>query len=841
MVFTLYKAGSLGDGKEREQMDQLIRSLNETFQNRPENCRLIIEPKIPYQIDNIKFYKTPDAIVIKDSVICVIDIKNYYGEIIADCQLGELWKNAKGDIIQPWNSKSNPFTQATEYHELIINFLSENIFSNEKKWSKQNVFSWIVTGEASTIKINGINQRENGFFKVIPLDDFSRTLSIQGTDYKATSENIEKIIKIFEAQKVPIYEWFRVDATEIDIPSKPLVNKITFWMNSDISNNHLKALKYIQELELIQHKRQVLSCFNSSPYEKIRQESLMTLINWQDISLGAVFTDALSDSSDSIVNFSLEYLSKYGYPECFDKLHEMLNYISDHHISKVIKAITKSGHKQSGKILFEYAKKNYFKKPFEPYQNIREDYYDTIQERTKEKREKYFELREEESHIFNRVILIVKSLGETRSTDCVPWLIKIITQPTSLGFWTDDFNELDQKTDYCDIFNSACDALDKIGHTQEDLSGFLLDKLNTSPEYFQYGIIKLIGTYKVVNATSLLKPFLDHSSPNIRVITLRSLENIGSDLAFDILSEAYITKPNSYNGVQTGEALRRLNEDKFVDLIMSQVESENVKTGFKEIFLQALLSSVSEKCADTLFDLLKAKKLTSKAAWNLTFLIDNDKIFDRAMDLTYSKNPIEQYGAMWALDKHFIGNPKELVRFEKNRPRKRIRETVAYFYAQSDSKQKLFKYANDPSKDVRDEVFRYFTDKEYLGEFIFASDLRDSSENRVAVDEEYIGIELKNEILVVPKKKILKIETDTYEDQYHGLYFEVEIEDSANENMLLIPARHHFFSGSTRVSSLKTKILGDTKSTSYGNPELLNKLWLKVSKLLPKRPQNYWE
>lgn len=837
--------GSLQTSAEREQMDKIINYLEKEFKNSKENCILIIEPEIPEKIGNITINRKPDALIIKDNVFCIIEMKGYFGNIIADCGENAQWRSKEGKVIQIRGSR-NPFQQARSHRRALLIYLTD-FFSNgdtqkkgNKRWPKSNVQSWVITGEASNPEIVGIDSRKNPFFKVLPPEQLPNSLMFHSTDHKLTSTNIEKIISSFKATRVSKKEWLRSISKEYLEQTIGLIPKITQLMNTENGNNHLTALKYIQELDLTQHRPHVIKSWEKSPHPEIRQKALFMLTNWQDNMLGSIFNEALIDSSQEIVDFSLEYLSKDGYSETFDTLTSMLNTDQQSNIAKILRAITSSGHPRSCQTIYGYAKKTVFNKPFEPFRNIRENYYQSIKDGTKkEKRDEYFDMRNKETRILKLIRLIIDCLGDVQCRESVSWLTEIITSPTSIGFITDDFMELDQNTDFIDVFSSACIALEKIGFTNVDLSSFLLDKLTKSPEDFQYYIIELMGSLEITQAVPKLKPFLQDQRNRLYIITVKALVKIMSNEAFDILAEAYTFNPDSYEGIITGEALGSINRERFVDLILEQLQTKEVSTEFKRMYLQTLLGSVSLKCADTLFNYLKNNKLSEMAAWNLTFLMNNDHIFDRAMKLTQSKNPIEQSGAMWALDKHFIKNPDELERFESENAHKTVRRAVASFYSQSDSKQKLFNYAKDSDKEVRETVFRYFTDKAYFGEFFVTSDSRKKTAAKVAIEDDYLGINLNKEIVLIPKKNIIETVVSTYEEYYYGLYLEIEKPDTFIEHMLLVPRREQSVFAQARVTKLKSEINSNRSTDTIKDPTISNNLWATVKKSLPKKQQHY--
>jgi len=209
------------------------------------------------------------------------------------------------------------------------------------------------------------------------------------------------------------------------------------------------------------------------------------------------------------------------------------------------------------------------------------------------------------------------------------------------------------------------------------------------------------------------------------------------------------------------------------------------------------------------------------------------------MELTWSDDSIERSGALEALDKHFINNPDELERFETENASKRTRRTIAYYYSKSDSKHRLFKYAKDPDKDVRETVFRYISNKRYSGEFIVGSDSRRKTTSRVAIEEEYLGLNMKKEVVLIPKRNIVEVAVSTFEEYYHGLYLKIEDTDGSFENMMLVPKYKPSWFSQETIKELYSEIKPGQKENDIDNP-IITKLWKSLRRSLPKKPQQLW-
>ena len=823
-------------------MMKLVNYLEKEFAYRNENCTLIIEPAIPTIIQDQAVLRKPDALIIKDNMFCLIEMKGFHGEIIADCSRWAVWKSKEGEIIQSPGSP-NPFFQAGGHRKALIEHLLKNFILDEyapkrvkndltnlRDWLVEHIQSWVVTEEASKPTLQGINPNEFPSFRVLPLDKLPQALMFLRSIPLLSSNETRRFLESLSAVKTSKDEWYRSSLQDNIEHPIGLIPKITSWIDAEDRKNLLKALKYIRELELRQHRPHVIRCWDKSPHPEIRQEALLILIDWQDEKLGSILNEALQDDSQSIVDFSLEYLLINGFPETIATLLKMLQTGPQNAYPIVLRAITSSGHPDSCTIIYNFAKNTFFNKPFQKFQHYRQDYIHTIQlESTREKHKEFIALINEERRILGLTTLVINSLGELQCKESVPWLTEILFKPTSLGYGSDDYTELDLTTNYYSIFEAVCKSLGKMGITDNKVSSFLLDRLTTSPEYFQLCIIELLGNLGETIAVPLLLQYLKNHESRLYDVTVTALSKIGSDESFDALAEAYILNSDSYSGAMTGEALRRINRDWFVDLLLDQIKSSQVKNEVKRVYLQALLPSVTLRCADTLFPLLRNEKLSDLAAWNLSNLVAHERVFERAMELTWSKNPIEKASALWVLDKHFIENPNELERFESDNAHKQVRRAVAALYLQSKSKQKLFKYAKDLDEEVRDTVFSSFFDGKFFGEHLFVNDIRELSRCKVAVDEESLGIKLNNEVLIISKKNIAEATVTTDGEDTYGIYLVIKNVNKITERLLIVPARRFLGEEKSIVDELRTNLV-DTSSTSILDvmDDTLNKLWSKV-------------
>ena len=823
-------------------MMRLINYLEKEFTSRNESCTLIIEPAIPNTIQSRTFLTKPDALILKDNVFCLIEMKGFSGDIIADCSPRAVWKSKEGKVLQSIGSP-NPFSQAGRHRRALIEYLQDHFSFNEcapiraKKdpkrmydWLVEHIQSWVVTEEASRPILKGINPREFPSFRVLSLDRLPQALMFIRSDPLLNTQGYEKFINLLEVKKVNKNEWYRSESSGDTVQPLGLIPKISSWLDTGDKQIQLKALKYIRELELKQHRPHIVRCWSKSQFPDIRLESLLILIEWQDEKLGSFLNNGLQDRAIAIVDFSLKYLMTNGYPETVITLEKMLKSGPPEIYPGVLKAITSSGHPDSGSLVYDFAKNTLLNKPFQKFQHFRNMIKSIrLKESTKETHKELNRLISERRKVLNLTQEVINSLGDLHCKESIPWLIEILIKPTSLGFESNDYTELDNTSNYYSVFEATCKSLGKLGEIPDHVTTFLINRCASSPEDFQWCIIGLLGDLGETAALPTLLQYLKNRESRLFDVTVNALSKISSEDSFDALAETYLSNPFDYSSITIGVVLEKINRDWYINILLDQLDSEKIKNEAKRDYLQALLPVVTLRCAETLFPLLKNNKLSSLAAWNLSNLVEHKYVFTRAMKLTWSRNPIEKASAIWVLEKHFIENSNELERFETEKAHKEVRRAVAALYLSSKSKLKLYKYANDPDKEVRDHVFESFYEGTMFGEHFIVSDIRKLSRCNVAIDEESLGIRLIKEVLIISKKDIAEVSVTSDGKDTYGIYLVIQDGGNFAEQILLVPSRIFLGSGKYKVDNMRENLAIGSRPGYKEMDNILDELWSKVT------------
>ncbi len=377
----------------------------------------------------------------------------------------------------------------------------------------------------------------------------------------------------------------------------------------------------IKELELKRHITHVVRTWRDKRYGRLRLEALVILIEWQYEELGSTLNEALRDDDNQLVAFTLDYLSRFGYPETVGTLIALLENGPASIWVNVIKALVSSGAQSACIDIFKLAQKHLFNKPFKDFQHWYER-ADKVFAKHPDRAE-YEEFTRLE---LNRQALgqlcgtIISALGDLDCKECLDWLRQILEEPMSLGFESNDYAELDNiHSDYYGFFERTCTAMSITGVGDPRITQLFVKKLPTSPIDFQFCIIRTLGDLGDMSAVANLLPFIERVRDDLYDVTVSALSKLRSPEAFDKLAEHYLSDPVDDSGRWTGEALTNIDRERFESILLKGIDSR-ADPNAKQAFLQALLPVAPAKSIDTLRPLLNDKVLSYWVEWILSNL-----------------------------------------------------------------------------------------------------------------------------------------------------------------------------------------------------------------------------
>lgn len=859
MAVRIFKAGYLSSERERIQMNKLVGYLLSTFSLREnEKCDLIIEPKIPELLDGREIPRHPDALILKDNVFVLVEMKGFKGRITADCSSEGVWRNENGKSFQPPNGQ-NPFEQSAFYRDVLVNFLQERFvdldcaenwakISHEKtlEWIREHVFSLVVTDEASRPSIIGFMYGPPSFFDVVPLDKLPQKLAFlrANTQIFKPSE-LARFIESIGAEPAGD-EWYLGKLTE-QSSFVGLIPKITSWMESEKYENLSKALTYTKELELKQHVPHILNCWHNRKYPNLRKECLFLLIEWQYGQIGSVLDEALNDENPEIFRLSLEYLSKHGYIETLPTLKHLLKAGSIELQNLALKAIAatpgKSGSTSS--VILNFAKDNLFSRPFNEFQFLdqRNDNHDQTMHGVRD--ERLITLNHKRASYVRLFCTVIDSLGSLDCKASVPWIMEIVDEPTSIGFETNDYNQLNSlSSSYYRIFESACKSLGKLGIGDKNVTLLLIKKLKVSPMEYQQCIIHALGDLRDLEAESALMPFVYDSNNTLFQDAMVALSRMKSNKAFGPLVRVFLSDIHGQLGHWVEEALRDINPPALEKILLDQIGSKRNNNETKNYLLSLLVPIASIRSANILFPLLTDTELWNNASWVLWKLAENKPVHDRAMTLLRSENPLERASGISILADYFKKKLNALEEF-KTDSSVEVRQAVLGIFYECKLESKVKQFAEDPNKHIRDSVFLFFASEATLiSNCLMASDFEDIAKCEALITNELIVLQLPQKILFIQRKNVKKSQITTNGTGRFGVHIEIAEPSSTLRHMLLVPLDRYrglpeTLSSERMAQWLLSVINRSDESVEYPKTTFMDKLWKKIPEEFFAR--NAWE
>ncbi len=855
-MFQLFRAGYLSSDRERRQMTRLIGYLASEYGSRGEDekCLFIIEPSIPEIIRGREIPRYPDALILKDGMFVIVEMKEYKGEIIADCSTDSAWRSSSGEIIQPPGSQ-NPFEQASFYRDVLVEFLQTRFVDYKsapgwakvtpakmEEWVEQHVVSLIVTDEASRPSVTGFFYRQPRFFDVVPLDKLPQKIAfLRASTQLFKPSKINSFIKALGAKPTTL-DWYRGALNELS-SFVGLIPKITDWMESEEHEHISRGLRFIKELDLKQHIPHVANCWREKKYPDLRIECLYLLIEWQSSEIGKALDEALNDEDSQIFHFALDYLSKHGYIETIPSLERILK-VGSPEIQKVaLKAIAASGDKSSAATIFDFAKKNLFDQPFKEFQFWSErvkKYREKLVNRVVDK--EFAELERKKASTVSLFCTVIDALGYLDYTESIPWLMQIVDDPTSIGFEATDYSHLNSFfSSYFRVFEAACKALGSLGKGNKKITELLVGKLANAPEEYQQRIINTLGDLDDLNAESALLPFVIDRNHIFFYDATLALSKLKSEKAFDPIAKAYLHNVHDDSGHWAEEALAKINPIEFEKILLEKIKSEENDDETKIYFLSILLPIVTLESADVLFPLLANEELSGNAAWVLWKLSYDKGVRERAMRLTQSNNPLEKATAIYVLEDYFKQNLDELEKLKKGASVE-VRGAIMSIYYASKLKDKLVEFANDSDEQIRDGVFLYFAgDAIYHGSCVMASNFTEPVRCQVVINRETLILKLPEEVLFLPKQFLKAQITDN--DDVFGVYIENTQNNQLIQRMLLVPLDRSIGVSERMAQKLFSDLGCSANSLTVKDRSNIRNLWEKIPKnMIPenKRYPQHW-
>lgn len=524
MVLDVYLVGELTTALERKQMDRLIGYLSKEFENRRESCILVIEPTIPYFCKSGQLFlrkngqphsEKPDALIIKDNIFVLIELKGLKGEIPVDFDVKTKvnYENVSTQKVSIDELMCKAIKQAKGHRIALISYLATKfgevitypieVEANKKgDYIAQNIITYVVTEEEATLKyIN--NDKKPRYLDVISLEKIVYELKwLKNTKNLLQKDHINHFLTELNAKYVLTKEWYRgaLHNSEITIGFIP---KIIDWIDTNKQSEIIKALKAIKELELTNHLSLVFKCWKNQN-ATVRQEALSIIIEWQPEEINTTLKEALQDIDHNIRETALDHIEKNRHIKNVETLlieyhhhHKRQEDITPQERIKAIKVITASYTEALRKIFQEYTQE---------FQGLK----------ITENKDKYPVL-----------LMLIRAVGIIGYKESIPWFKQIIENPSIIGFESDNYNKLSDDLEYLGIFKETCIALSNIAIDDKDVVNLLIFKLNQAPEKYQQSLICALGRLGNSIAGPALLPFIKKIDNPLYNDAIQAITNMG--------------------------------------------------------------------------------------------------------------------------------------------------------------------------------------------------------------------------------------------------------------------------------------------------------------------------
>jgi HEAT repeat protein len=827
VVLEVYVVGELTTALERKQMDRLISYLRKEFGNRQESCIVIIEPSIPHfhkdgqpylRKNGTQSTARPDALIIKDNFFVLIELKGLKGEIPIDYE-NRPKLNAEED-----NTQNTPIYDAiiqakghriTLISYLVTKFKTTIIYppevepSEEGNYVARNINSWIITEENTTLNYKHEDKKPR-YLEVLPLEKLTDELKwLKNTKNLLPKNQLTHFLTELNAKRVPDNQWYRGPLFDAQIPSMH-ISKIVNWIETNDISKIRKALEYIKEFELTDQLSLVFKCWKNQNHT-VRQDALSIILKWQPQETDKILKEALQDPEPNIRKLTLKHVKKNKPHEptenlLTEHLHHSQKTVTPKETVTLIKTIAASQSDTSKNLLYEYS---------QHFQEIK------ITEKKNE----------------HPVLLtLIEALGTIGCKESIFWFKQIIEKPTTLGFENDNYNSLQNNTDYTSIFKETCKALSKTATKEDtDTIKLLISKLKQAPENYQQSLIQALGTLGNPLAGPAILPYIknaDNPFFNDAIQAIVKMEYQEKIVFYELYNHYKDNTTLTHSKAHRIEkTLATLFPERFEKILSKKILNPDTDTKQRTTYLRIFFTIANEKSKDILFTLINDSnpKISNKAIQTLIQLSKNsNSIQQKAKEYLKTNDPNKKSAAIRILAEYFKEKLQELTEFSKDNSEK-VRMSVAKIYSWANAKEELLQYATDPDKQIRNTVFNNITTqaiKNTNGTLV--SNNKKYGQCDLCINDKIIAFNLPNEILIIPKHttknhRIINNDqefTNIDKNEIYGIYFEHQQQQQPNKTEKLLYF-HTTPNNQTAIKKIFQQIIKPTnnQTTAAANEE----------------------
>ena len=329
MGITILRKEFLQNPREREDIEKLLREVQNVYSNTKNDVKIVVEPTIPTLTKDGPELVTgrPDLLILKDGVLIIVEYKAWKGEeILANLDYMAPWKirNASGIEVPYGDNQKPPHMQLLDYSDQLAYYIegryhSECSSTSFKKSPRVLVYAWIVTQRDSVITDETENDAYvNGFFKskrfaMFPANEFvNRLRYVQNKDDRAI-EIFNDIVRINKPDLVTDLRDLFIERTEYQEEVQCRIPGLDRLLNGTEEEME-RGMQIARDFNLRVYADEIFQVWTNSKDVLRRRTAMLTLMNWEwkQTAMNVMLEESLSSGQDELIDLSLEYFNVRG-------------------------------------------------------------------------------------------------------------------------------------------------------------------------------------------------------------------------------------------------------------------------------------------------------------------------------------------------------------------------------------------------------------------------------------------------------------------------------------------------------------------------------------------------
>lgn len=615
MPLRVFSGGPSKDDHERRQVEELLLLLDREFREDREGCLVIVNLKLPLAKEN-QF----DAVIVRRGRFVVVDLKDWGGRIVADCAPGARWTLQAEDGGQKASKQKNPFEQARDHRDQLVDYLVSNVLdqgtvlsltkgdptntSDLKRKASFDVVSWVVVHSGSIVTPLHLGREDEKWFRIVPMDELPRQVSMERAPRELASP--DRIAQAANDLGVPERlrwrDWYLPPiqaGAGIELQSL-LFADITRLLGSEEGREVLRGIEDVSRLGLRGYLPELVRLSDSQSF-RIAYRALRLLEAW-----GSELP------RDREVRW-LEANDAERRSWAFARVEATKNPLAESALRRFMATGEPDLQRLSLRLLVA------LERPSTPpfllplaLEVARRD-------------------RDEE---LGTLGLMIAGMGVRGFADAIPLLTQVVrVQVDHLG------REWDNRRSW--VVDESIEALSRVDGPE--VAGFLTSLLGLAEGEWDYAVIRGLGRLGDQSLVGEVIPYLDSDQPQIFEEARTALQRIGGEDSFDALWPSYLERVRAAERThELTEALGEIDRSLFERRILGILEAGGESPQAVGSLLWSLMHFASPRSAPAVFPYLSDVDTYTDACNVLSMPDVYPVIADRARALHDSLNDVER-------------------------------------------------------------------------------------------------------------------------------------------------------------------------------------------------------